>query len=41
MKPVMYMFEELLKNIKLDCIIREVRNKLCPSNTFDYFDDCE
>ncbi|GFX08295.1 hypothetical protein TNCV_3267841 [Trichonephila clavipes] len=39
LKPVHYVTQEFLKNLRLDIILREVRDMLCPPDCFEYYED--
>ncbi|GFS54150.1 hypothetical protein NPIL_373421 [Nephila pilipes] len=39
LKPVNYVTEEFFKNLRLDIILREVRDILCPPDCFEYYED--
>ncbi|GFY34855.1 hypothetical protein TNCV_845451 [Trichonephila clavipes] len=39
LKPVHYVTQEFLKNLRFDIILREVRDMLCPPDCFEYYED--
>ncbi|GFS57281.1 hypothetical protein TNIN_235201 [Trichonephila inaurata madagascariensis] len=39
LKPVHYVTQEFFENIRLDIILREVRDMLCPPDCFEYYED--
>nr|XP_042912152.1 uncharacterized protein LOC107449947 [Parasteatoda tepidariorum] len=39
LKPVNYVTEEFFENLNLPLMLREAREYMCPSDTFEYFED--
>ncbi|XP_054708481.1 uncharacterized protein LOC129218275 [Uloborus diversus] len=39
LKPIMYVTEMFFKNLRLDVVLRKVRDLLCPPNAFEFFED--
>ncbi|GFV34949.1 hypothetical protein TNCV_2097771 [Trichonephila clavipes] len=39
LKPVHHVTQEFLKNLRLDIILREVRDMLCPPDCFEYYEN--